>query len=187
MNSYTTQVVSKKSFIIIAFSFITAFYLSSCMPETPKPPPLPNMSQLEIRQMQTRQYPSLDQTRALKAVIAALQDQGFTITMVDNKLGLVTASMDITKVDKATKEWSAWFSYAPTSAIYQTALHFLANATVRNDDKLTVIRISIVEQSKTNTGGVLWSQPLYDQKIYQEIFSKIEKSLFLEKANIHTQ
>jgi hypothetical protein len=155
------------------------------MPETPKPPTLPNMSQLEIRQLQTREYPKSDATSALKAVISALQDQGFVISMIDNKMGLVTASMDITKVDKATKTWSALFSSAPTSAIYQTNLHFLANATVRDDGNLTVIRISIVEQSRTNTGGVLWSQPVYDQKIYQKIFQEINKSLFLEKANVH--
>ena len=184
MNFSTTQAVFKKTFILFILSTF-AFYLTSCMPETPKPPPLPNMSQLEIRQLQTREYPKLDTTSALKALVSALQDQGFVISMVDNKLGLVTASMDVTNVDKATRNWSALFSYAPTSAIYQTNLHFLANATVRDDGKLTVIRISIVEQSRTNTGGILWSQPVYDQKAYQKIFEEINKSLFLEKANVH--
>lgn len=49
-------------------------------------------SQLEIRQIQTRTYDTLDRDMTLRSVIATLQDLGFTIQTADATLGTITAS-----------------------------------------------------------------------------------------------
>ena len=49
-------------------------------------------SQLEIRQMQTREYETLDKQLALRSTIATLQDLGFFIDNADLDLGTVTAT-----------------------------------------------------------------------------------------------
>jgi hypothetical protein len=49
-------------------------------------------SQLEIRQMQSREYDSLDKRMALRSTIATLQDLGFYIDNADLDLGTVTAT-----------------------------------------------------------------------------------------------
>ena len=49
-------------------------------------------SQLEIRQIQTRTYDTLDRDMTLRSVIATLQDLGFTIQTADATLGTVTAN-----------------------------------------------------------------------------------------------
>jgi hypothetical protein len=49
-------------------------------------------TQLETRQVQTRQYDTLDKAMTLRSVIATLQDLGFTIDQADAELGTVTAT-----------------------------------------------------------------------------------------------
>jgi hypothetical protein len=49
-------------------------------------------TQLEIRQIQTREYDTLDKPMTMRSVIATLQDLGFTIDQADADLGTVTAT-----------------------------------------------------------------------------------------------
>ena len=49
-------------------------------------------TQLETRQIQTREYDTLDKAMTLRSVIATLQDLGFTIDQADAELGTVTAT-----------------------------------------------------------------------------------------------
>jgi hypothetical protein len=49
-------------------------------------------SQLAIRQMQTREYDTLDKAMTLRSVIATLQDLNFVIDKADADLGTVTAT-----------------------------------------------------------------------------------------------
>ena len=49
-------------------------------------------TQLEIRQIQTREYDTLDKQMTMRSVIATLQDLGFTIDQADLDLGAVTAT-----------------------------------------------------------------------------------------------
>jgi len=55
-------------------------------------------TQLETRQIQTREYDTLDKAMTLRSVIASLQDLGFTIDQADAELGTVTA----TRLDQYT-------------------------------------------------------------------------------------
>ena len=49
-------------------------------------------TQLEARQIQTRQYDTLDKPLTMRSVIATLQDLGFTIDQADTELGTITAT-----------------------------------------------------------------------------------------------
>jgi len=65
-------------------------------------------TQLETRQIQTREYKTLDKSMTMRSVIATLQDLGFTIDQADAELGTVTATrlhqhtmrMTVTVVEK---------------------------------------------------------------------------------------
>jgi len=65
-------------------------------------------TQLETRQIQTREYDTLDKAMTMRSVIATLQDLGFTIDQADSELGTVTATrlheytmrMTVTVVEK---------------------------------------------------------------------------------------
>lgn len=49
-------------------------------------------TQLETRQIQTRQYDTLDKALSMRSVIATLQDLGFTIDQADTELGVISAT-----------------------------------------------------------------------------------------------
>jgi hypothetical protein len=49
-------------------------------------------TQLETRQIQTRDYDALDKAMTMRSVIATLQDLGFTIDQADAELGTITAT-----------------------------------------------------------------------------------------------
>jgi hypothetical protein len=49
-------------------------------------------TQLQTRQIQTREYDTLDKAMTMRSVIATLQDLGFTIDQADAELGTVTAT-----------------------------------------------------------------------------------------------
>jgi len=51
-----------------------------------------NSSQLESRQIQTRQYDTLDKALTMRSAVATLQDLGFTIDQADAELGVITAT-----------------------------------------------------------------------------------------------
>jgi len=55
-------------------------------------------TQLETRQIQTREYDTLDKAMTMRSVIATLQDLGFTIDQADADLGTITA----TRLDQYT-------------------------------------------------------------------------------------
>ena len=49
-------------------------------------------NQVELRQIQTREYDSIDKERTMRAVIATLQDLGFVIDKADIDLGSVSGT-----------------------------------------------------------------------------------------------
>jgi hypothetical protein len=69
---------------------------------------------LELRSVQTREYDHLEKTLTMRAVIATLQDFGFTIDQADTGLGIVTGTrahshdmrMTVTVVQKSADEVS---------------------------------------------------------------------------------
>ena len=71
-------------------------------------------TQLEIRQIQTREYDTLDKQMTMRSVIATLQDLGFTIDQAHLDLGTVTATrlhqytmrMTVTVVEKGDERIS---------------------------------------------------------------------------------
>lgn len=49
-------------------------------------------SQVELRQMQTREYETLDKRNTLRSIVSTLQDLGFVIDRADFELATVTAT-----------------------------------------------------------------------------------------------
>ena len=69
---------------------LCAITVSACA--TTSPDIAAKNSQIEIRQIQTRHYDTLDRQMTLRSVIATLQDLGFIVDAADPELGLVTGT-----------------------------------------------------------------------------------------------
>lgn len=154
--------------------------LAACA--TTSPPPQPEMSQLEVRQLQSKEYQTTDEKAVMKAMIASLQDEGFIINTANPELGLVTATLEVGREDPNTKFWARFWN--GPAATYETVKRLESSVTVQKLDPVTRVRINIVAKMMTNSGGVVWSQPVYDPDVYQKIFSKVDKSIFLGKEKL---
>jgi hypothetical protein len=76
----------KKSLLALALLCVSA-----CAATTPVDIP-GDGAQLEARQIQSRQYDTLDKTLTVRSVVATLQDLGFTIDQADADLGTITGT-----------------------------------------------------------------------------------------------
>lgn len=181
MNSLIMQPAFKRVITSLLIGAI-GILVSSCA-ETPQPPPIPDMSQLQIREMQTREYQDTDVKQVLKALLAALLDEGYIVNEVQPELGIVSAARELYDVDKATKN-IAEMNFGSGAGTYQTTKRFECSALVSEYGDLIRVRINIVAKAVSNSGGNIWSQPVYDLNTYQNLFSKMSKALFLEKEKI---
>ncbi len=57
-------------------------------------------------------------------------------------------------------------------------------ATIAEVNKKLRVRISVIEQELNEAGGIIYSHPVGDPALYQALFSKIDKSVFLQKNKL---
>ena len=107
--------------------------------------------QLETRQIQTREYDTLDKAMTLRSVVATLQDLGFTIDNADLAIGTVTA--------KRMYQHNRYESYVMRMTV-----------TVRERDGE---RISV--RANARMGDKAVDKP----ETYQDFFTALDKSMFL--------
>jgi len=76
---------------LIIMVLLISFPLAACV--MPKAADVTGeQSQVEIRQMQTREYDTLNKQLTLRSAISTLQDLGFVIDNADLELGTITAT-----------------------------------------------------------------------------------------------
>ncbi len=148
---------------------------------------------LERRQLQTRRFDGVQEKAALAASAGVLQDLGFNIDESETRLGVIVAS----------KERSAVTASQVTGAVLVALLGGGAMAI----DKSQKIRVSLVARPVSrdvetaaakdfyvrvtfqrlvwNTQGQITRIEAIDEpEIYQQFFSSLSKSLFLEAQEI---
>jgi hypothetical protein len=116
-------------------------------------------TQLQTRQIQTRDYDTLDKQMTMRSVIATLQDLGFTIDQADAELGAVTA----TRLHDNARPVALSLSAPPRNSMRLTV------TVVKRSDKRIAVRANarIGEKSVTNA------------ETYQDFFVALDKAMFL--------
>jgi len=145
-------------------------------------PPRPQRSQLEIRELQTREYTAKDLKQVMKAVIGALQDEGFIIRNADKELGFINASRELDVMDKDTAFWAQVFQ--GENARYQKTSIMEASANVSEFGKEVKVRIVFQAKIIDNFGMPVDSQTVDDATIYRDFFMKVDKSVFYERQRL---
>jgi len=146
------------------------------------PPPPKQMSQLEWRELQSKQFDTDNKMLVMRAIVAALQDEGYTIQSSNNDLGLITGVLEINELDSSNKN-AQEFWYGQASG-YQTSKRINVSTTTTVINGRTRVRINMTAKGLSESGGTLWSQPVQQQKPYQDIFQKVDKSIFLQKEKL---
>ena len=146
----------------------------------------PSRSALEVRAFQTYTFDTADIKLVMKAMLNALQDEGYVVRNAVTELGLITASKDI---DLAPRRYSDGFTGGgfhhwpaePTFAKLEVN-DFTGNVTELGQQ--TRIRISFQRKVLDNRGQIIEVQVIDDPVFYRDFFSRIDKSVYLQKEHL---
>jgi hypothetical protein len=119
---------------------------------TPKPTVdllAPTEEQMKLRSMQTRSFDMTDRNKAMRGVIAALQDLGFIIERANEPLGLVTAAR-----------------FAEPQ--YYDVVGVTVTVRPEKGDRLMI-----------RANAIYNNEPITDPKVYQNFFATLERSMFI--------
>lgn len=131
----------------------------------------PQVSAVELEALQTREFEA-SITDAFAATVGAFQSYGYTIQSADRDTGIVIA--------KTTSDASLNQLTGLTRVEYDKANAFIEPSSAGH----VKIRVSIVKyvSAKSAYGGGGEKEAMRTKpKVYQDIFTKIEQSLFLRK------
>ncbi len=158
-----------------------------CVPRVPTDALSLQPEALALRRLQTRRFDTTDEKEILRASLGVLQDLGFEIDESESKLGVLVASKDRDATD-------------PMQITAGIAISVFAGGAPPPVDRNQKIRASLVtrvvsvhesqvrvtfQRTVWNTeGGISRAESLTDPELYQEFFSKLSKSLFLEAHGI---
>jgi hypothetical protein len=178
-----------RSHPVILWIVLCLIGLGGCTTTTVQPDDLRLTPQTTAkRQLQMRIFDSDDEVEVLVAIAAVLQDIGFLIDESEMQLGLIVGSKERSAIQPAAVAASVTLAVALTlltgeavDPVYdkrQTMRVSVVTTPVEGKNG-TAVRVSFQRLVFTNTGVISKKQVLGSDKIYQEFFSKLSKSLFL--------
>jgi len=143
---------------------------------------IPQKTQLQMREFQTRSYETNDAKMVMKAVLNVLQDDSFIVKNAQLDLGLLAAEKSI-DVESASEAFWAKF-WAGHYATYKKASIVECTANVSEFGKQTRVRINFQMKTLDNKGGIVDVKQIDDEKYYQEFFAKVDKGVFIQKEKL---
>ena len=148
----------------------------------PRQPPL---TQLQLRQLQSRSYENRELKVAMRAVINALLDEGFIIKNADKDLGFVQATKEQDVSGNGAGGFVGWGGILTNNDVrWQNTTMIDASGTLTPVGKSTNVRLIFQKKTLDNYGVAMGVNVITDPVFYQNIFTKIDKSLFLEKEGL---
>ena len=167
----------KRSFLI-SLVLLTLVVLTGCSERSAKP----QMSQLQMREIQTRYYETNDSNMVMKAALNALQDDDFIIKNANVDLGYISADREV-DVEKKGDAFMAML-WSGSNARWNKNQHVEATINVSEYGEKVRVRANFKQKTLDNVGNISKIQSIYDQKYYQDFFSKMSKSIFIQKEGI---
>lgn len=172
-------------FLVVALG--VAVFASGCQMEPPKPP----LTQLQLRQLQSRSYENRDFITAMRAVINALLDEGFIIKNADKDLGFIQATKDIEISGRGGGPSLGIFGdfgdvglWGNPQQRWRNSSQIDCSGTLTKVGNSTNVRLIFQKKTLDNFGVPMGISLIEDSEYYQNVFVKIDKSLFLERENL---
>jgi len=167
---------------------IASALLTACVATVPPP-----KTQLQVREFQTQTFDTADSQLVLKAMFNALQDEGYVVKNAVMQLGLMTATKEIdlapgrsgpTAGDISSAIGSKWSvgQSEPTTYRKVEVRDFTGNVTDFGDQ--TKVRVSVQRKILDSHGNVVEVKPIDDLTFYQDFFSRMAKSVYLQKERL---
>ena len=158
--------------------------LAACAVRVPKEALQLTPESLQQRQTQSRYFDTDDEAAILSASAAVLQDLGFNLDESETDLGVLVGSKqrDATEVGQVV---GAIVLAIFTGAVMPIDDHQKIRASLvtkpsGEEEKRITVRITFQRIVWNTDGGISKYQSIDDPETYQEFFSKLSKSVFLE-------
>ena len=142
----------------------------------------PPMTQLQIREIQTRELDTDDKSLVMKSMMNVLQDEGFIIKNVVSDVGLLSAEKNIDIENKT----SAFFASVlnGNNARWNKQQILEASANLSEFGKKTKVRINFQVKTIDNFGLPRNVVTIMDPVYYQDFFDKVSKGAFIQEQDI---
>jgi hypothetical protein len=164
--------------LILVLTLILVSFIPGCTPKNIEP----QKTQLQIREFQTRSYEARDTKQVMKAVLNALQDEGFLIKSADRELGFISASKEVDIEDGTERFFAKLFE--GNYARYKKSSQMEASANVSEFGKQTRVRMIFQTKILDNFNAPVNTIQVEDEIFYRDFFAKVDKSLFIEKEKL---
>lgn len=162
----------------ITILIISLTTLTGCAPRTTENQP----TQLEIREIQTREFDTPNTKLVLKSMMNVLQDEGFIIKNVVPEVGLLSAEKNVDVEDKTTVFLLRLLG-DPNSRWNKHDL-VEASANVSEFGSKTRVRINFQTKTLDNFGCPTVIKSINNAEYYTLFFEKVSKGIFIEENNI---
>jgi hypothetical protein len=136
--------------------------------------------------MQTRRFATTDENKLLGASTALLQDMGFSMEEANAPLGVLVASKmrDATDAAQVTLAVIAAIGGRPVPIDKEQKMRASVVTKILPNGKEVSVRVTFQRIVFNTQGAVTKAEAIIDPQIYQEFFSKLSKSVFLEANQI---
>ena len=178
------------SLLILALIGIVSMISACTIVNTYQAPDAPK-TQLQTRQVQTREFDTNNVKLIMKAVINVLQDDGFIVKNAQLDLGLLTAQKEIDLSQSRGNSndfWSEFFkgidrnrSRNSTDLTYSKIKIVESSVNISEFGKQTKVRANFQVKVLDNLGNPKEVYQVEDAKFYQDFFVKVDKGVFIQK------
>ena len=173
--------------VVAVCGFCLSFSLG-CKQTIPKEALALSADSLKLRQLQTRRFETNRDTRVVRATVGVLQDLGYNLEETESTLGIVTGSKDRNAVETGQVGGAIFFGALTGSALsIDTKQKIKASAVIRKNAKNTsyiLVRVTFHRIVWNSRNAISKLERLEDPKLYQEFFTRLSKSVFLEANSI---
>ena len=150
----------------------------------------PAKTQLEVREFQTYTFDTSDSKLVMKGLFNVLQDDGYVVRNAVIELGLITATKEIDLAPGRSSQTvlavgGGVISRFPQEAAIPQKIEvrdFTGNVTEFGER--TRVRVSFQRKVLDSRGTVVEVTPINDPVFYQDFFSRMDKSVYLQKERL---
>ncbi len=135
----------------------------------------PTLSGLELQQLQTKEYEAAYDI-TFRSVMSVLQDAGYVLENADIETGFITGKSP-TNTNNTYNLWWGFQSKQITTKVSSTV-----EKIGENYAKVRLNFVAIDDTSRGLYGNARVDTPIEDPKIYQNVFEKIDETIFIKMS-----
>jgi hypothetical protein len=149
----------------------------------------PVQTQLEMRQYQTYAFDTGDSKLVMKGLFNVLQDDGYVVRNAVIELGLITATKEIDLAPGRSGQPVFAMGGVAFGRVQEVPIpqkievrDFTGNVTEFGAQ--TRVRVSFQLKVLDSRGAVVEVMPITDPVFYQDFFSRLDKSVYLQRERL---